>query len=1235
MSQSYRHPIPYLLTLAVLLSAPRSHAQVDVNPPRPNVLLLVDSSGSMEYKTSSATYPSCNPIGTGSEKSRWIDLVEVLTGAIPDYRCKRVDRYGSAFRQEYQIPNANVAPGTLNPPDYLYPVPYHRLMSGTCSPTPTTNQNAIGYCNINASKPCSFSTSDSCTFPSADGGLLDAFQTEIRFGLMTFDSDPNASQGLDGTWSYVYGNAAQGAPNGCATFSPQEVGARNAYAPIWEGQMVTFGPAVNNNEVDMLRERNQRIQDVLISTRPYGATPIAGMLHDARNFFWYDKNPDGSDSDGSKRIAPANDPYSLGKCRDNFILLLTDGEPNMDLRPYCEGCSTCCPFAKPEDIAWSLAHETSKPAVKTFVVGFAVTEIQDDVGNTIDCEALAKEDPTASSGKCANPSSKGLKTCCTLNRIAYSGGTEKAYFASSVDKLRASLSEILSKASKGTTSRTVPVFASASSAASGTTTYRFYTSFRPKIDGSGLWQGVIDRQRFECSDGGSSPVAREITPESGDDFVNNVNASDKASRKFYTVLAKRSGSTEVYSTRSVRVKPSLDDGIGSDTGSDVAGDLGNFTGFVPAKAMAVGTDALRDQYLNWLIGKSNGTDYNRCNAKTGLCNLIADVFHSTPAVVSNPTESLRDEGYLRFSRGPARKRPLTLYTSTNDGMLHAFKVASNDLDNETSAEARVLAKANNELWAFIPPAVLPRIPSEYPNVHQRLLDGAPVVRDVAGKKSQAGDTLDYPILERDPSTLATELSDWRTILVQSYGSAYSGFFALDVTDPKAGPRFLWQLTTDAGGNELFGSGGTPTVATLYFDPSGGDNPREIAVALLPGGDGGTPPSSTSTPCARNTKQLTSPYFAAGMGPRTSIPCYTEVAARRARSLTVVRLDTGEIVRSFRLSNDDAPASISQRVNKTGATDLPLLDSPITGQPVAYPGWTGAIADRAYVGDRDGSLWRVDLASANPTKWTMKLFFDAYHASTDAYAGQPIESTPIVSTNEAGEVVILFSTGSQEDLVGTGQTTNYVYSLREVVPADPSKPIVADVNWYLKFNAGMRVAGPMTLFSSNVYFSTYTPPTTSYGCDAGTSSVWGMHFANAAEAKDLGDETNVPDAVATVASDSLFLGGKPALPKGGDATSTKRVRVLTADGSLIAKGSTIFGVGIGQLQGCYKTTEVTDPYFGTTYNRVDSGTTGKFQLVVQTGNAGTSSGQGSTNYASIDLPQPNNGPRISSWAMVME
>ena len=44
-----------------------------------------------------------------------------------------------------------------------------------------------------------------------------------------------------------------------------------------------------------------------------------------------------------------------------------------------------------------------------------------------------------------NLEDKGLQVCCTLNRIAFNGGSTKAHFATNKEQLRAALHEILSK----------------------------------------------------------------------------------------------------------------------------------------------------------------------------------------------------------------------------------------------------------------------------------------------------------------------------------------------------------------------------------------------------------------------------------------------------------------------------------------------------------------------------------------------------------------------------------------------------------------------------------------------------------------------------------------------------------------------------------------------------------------------------------------------------------------------
>ena len=542
------HPrrfIVHVSSIALVLgSSAVAWGQVDVNPPRPNVLLLVDSSGSMEYTTSAQTFPVCDPATTNTNtsinnKSRWVNLVEALTGNITDYRCESVSRNTSKFLNEYKI-SGTVPVGAVNPPDYLYPIPYHRPMSGTCAPTPGTTNESINFCTYTSGRPCA---TPNCTFPDASGGLLDAFSQQIRFGLMTFDTLPNASTGMDGTWTYTWGSPVRGAPKDCTETKPQDVGARNALAPLWEGRLIAFGPPQSSNELDLLKTRNQQIQQVLLATRPFGATPIAGMLKDARDFFWNDTNPDGSGN-----TPPKSDPYVTGKCRSNFIILLTDGEPNMDLRPHCENTAVnpacgsvpgaCCPFEKAEDIARSLALGTGGTAVQTFVIGFAVSQTANE-GTPVQCSNLTDIDLTSNTGLCATTTNSALKVCCTLNQIAYNGDpthVARAYFADNAEQLRASLAEILDKAAKGSTSRTFPVFASATGSNSSASSFRFYTSFKARISGSGLWPGVIERQRFVCAPGAASATPAAMDPDKGDDFAKNVNSSNSPARRFITVV---------------------------------------------------------------------------------------------------------------------------------------------------------------------------------------------------------------------------------------------------------------------------------------------------------------------------------------------------------------------------------------------------------------------------------------------------------------------------------------------------------------------------------------------------------------------------------------------------------------------------------------------------------------------------------------------------------------------------
>ncbi len=71
-----------------------------------------------------------------------------------------------------------------------------------------------------------------------------------------------------------------------------------------------------------------------------------------------------------------------------------------------------------------------------------------------------------------------------------------------------------------------------------------------------------------------------------------------------------------------------------------------------------------------------------------------------------------------------------------------------------------------------------------------------------------------------------------------------------------------------------------------------------------------------------------------------------------------------------------PTSIQSRV-----IEAPL-DSPVTGEPVAFPSDVGSVADRIFVGDQDGTLWKVDVSNKSPDQWTMSLFWGRVPGGSD-------------------------------------------------------------------------------------------------------------------------------------------------------------------------------------------------------------------------------------------------------------
>lgn len=1254
LALSLRSRLLLALTLAPSVATAQD-ADPTLTQKAPNVLLIVDSSGSMEHVSGQDRFPTCNPSVAGvSERSRWTDLVEVLTGTITDFRCQSIDRTSSSFLSEYRFP------GAIPPPDYRYRNPYHRPLSGTCAPRPDTDtlsglSNAFTFVSPNYSH---YSTGVGCDFNQAGDGLIDSLGDLIRFGLMTFDTLPDArtgynsgggyapswSQGVRGAFSYYYNTPALGRPQLCLTPKEElEVGVRNGAAPAWEGKMIHFGDP--NAGATYNNTRNTNLESVLLSTRPYGATPIAGALSDARDFLTRDDTTDPTDA--ALKFGPLGDEFVQGGCREQYIILLTDGEPNLDLRPFCEDGTTDdnCPYDDSPDIARSLKDAN----IPVYVVGM----VPDTTSGGFDCTTLDVNSYSAG-GDCVNPANDEIAACCALTQIAYEGGTEKAFFASDKEALRTEINKVFGDIVGGTArSATQPVRSPAVSFAddSGSKAYRFLSSYYPT--GDGLWRGKLERLRWTCEgnpeDGPGVATEQPKDADRGDDFTFNVN-KNPTDRLFITYVPDESGGTRPM-TQSIRpnARNGISDGVGehkNSTSTLYSGAPAAFAaGLVPEALMPDTTSGpckdmtvadCRALLAPWYVGLDNGTDNHRCSTPASTsddvtCSVIGDIMHSTPVIVNRPSAAVEDETYAAFAVENL-SRPMMLYTASNDGVLHGFYVSPNtENDADSDFTEAVTTSASNEVFAFVPPAILPTIQSQYPSSRQKVLDGFSVVQDVVATKSAAVGTYYRYTLDRAASAFSGDALTWRTVLLQSFGGSTAGFYALDITEPDE-PIFLWQLLTDEDGGNLFGArGATPLITTLNIE---GD---EVAVAVLPGGYGSPAVGS----CSR--ADVASPSIP-GFTPRSQVRCYNldknndgestgdDTTYIGARSLTVVRLDSGEIIRSFRRSEEEAPslknATGGYAGMSTGLVTRTSLDSPITGTPVGYPAGPGAISDRIFVGDQDGTLWKVNVASDDPDDWSMTLFFDAYakHPGTPvaaAQAGHPLITAPVLSVDDLGQVTVAFSTGDQ-DLSGGPSDINYLWSLRETVSTDGSA-FEPSVNWYEPYTNGKRVLGPMVMLGGVLYFATFEP-NSGTACDEGTglSSIHGVHYTRPADAEDL---SKGGEGQLSIYDEET---GPPADPSNLPSNQTAN------DLGIAERDTLIFGVTLEYVPSCYETASPAATWLGT-HAGVSNMSSPQLQLTFQTSTTSTTKEDlgFETGFESVTLTPPRNTATIEAWAPVLE
>lgn len=966
-----------------------SAQEPDVRNVRPAVMLLVDTSGSMEYALNARSGTIAGRVADCSraERDRWVSLVEVLTGPIPAFTCDSVNR-----RTTY-----------AGAPDQYYPLHFAR-------PRSAGNTYITGG-----------------AFPQGVG-ILDTYLERVKFGLMVYDNLYGMYTGVDEDLimmtevdylarpfdsvgprgDYSYGPNQRLTFPGCATTYMVNGGARHETVPTLVGGALVSYNIDDETDPNRFRTINATIQDRLLTTRPYGATPTAAMLQD---YEWYLNNH----PDAAPPTTPgARDRYAA--CRPQYAILITDGQPADPFRTTmrCDAPGYLCPYDRSTDIVTRLCGVggdgrcTSSRFRGLFAVLF-------QPGAAADADVA--------------------QATAVMNSIAAAGGTcatpgACAYLANDAASLSAAISAALDRASPGTRTRTTPSFGSvAVSGGTGQGQFEVTSGFLVG-DSTRPWSGVLNRQRWECD--GPTPVPRTLA--SRDRFADTLNTqSSRTIRTVATVDPAHSNGIIIGPTASSFAIPSAPTGSISRTTVTTMTPIVIGNGAITPQhfGLAAGDTIQRSDTITWLRGDAGS---GRESHKMG------DIYHSQPVIVASPSGDIADESYNLFARRlEVANRPPMVYFGTNDGIIHAMVLA----DHTTSSGTPVTE--GQELWGFVPPAVLQDIPSAR-SAHQFLADGPPVVRDL--------------FFSRRPGD-APDGAQYHTVLLMGLRQGGTQYVALDVTNPEL-PVFLWQWTHEHMGETY----GRPALTQALVDL--GDGPQERAVAILPGGMGtrATGPCTLGTwggvpnRATRSTNQTADA--------RTQNSCWTGGAGR---SFHVVDVATGERIRSW---------------------DATQLQTPISGAVSLFTGQTGSISTRAYVTSADGVLWRLDMSSATPSDWTFRPFHDVYW-NDGPLAGHPSMDAPVISVDSQNRPVIILGTGDLENLETPG--TNYVVSLAENATATPFVAS-AEINWEIRLRPQEMVTGPIELFDSRVYFGTFiSGATAADACNYGTSRIWGVEYQN--------------------------------------------------------------------------------------------------------------------------------------------
>ncbi len=453
---------------------------------------------------------------------------------------------------------------------------------------------------------------------------------------------------------------------------------------------------------------------------------------------------------------------------------------------------------------------------------------------------------------------------------------------------------------------------------------------------------------------------------------------------------------------------------------------------VRAELSAVPVDE-RDDVINWALGR-DVRDVDQDGDAVEPRNDMGDPFHVQPLTVTYG--------------GTADAPEASVFLATNDGFLHAF-------DAETGVER----------WAFIP---------------GRLLNGLyPLYRNeaAAGKSYGLDGEINLVILNDDgqPGLAGSE----RAILLFGMGRAGDAVYALDVTSQEGPPELLWDTDLLRAEDDA--------------DPAFGDL-----------GQTWSPPVATRVRIGSEIIDVA--VFGGGYDPGQDVRDFRPDASGNA--IFMVKVEDGTLLWS---AGDSAAHDLilDEDNSPTGPMSYSI---PAPVKPLDLSG--DGLADRFYVGDMGGQVWRFDIVNGEDrdTLVNGRVLASLGGAAADTPSTEDLrrfyEAPDVVPTILDNRLVILINIGS--GYRGHPLDTDIdeaFFSIRDFdVSGEPddARPTVtvdqlADITddpepelpfetagWRLRLEQGPgeKVLGESVTFDNVTFFTSFTPGATVTDCTGG-------------------------------------------------------------------------------------------------------------------------------------------------------